>query len=1330
MASNEEIPVGARVEIKHIQGARGIVRFSGQTQFQVGKWIGVELSEAKGRNDGTVQGVAYFKCKANYGVFVKPSQVAIVKEPEPTPGPSRARPSLGHVRTPSNGISRTPSLRSVQPSSPSSRSGSPSKTVASPAATATTFRASRLGASSTLAPPSPSKPTRPGASVVQTPGGLRRTGTAGSATSATSAASRRTSVIDTNLSASVSARNLDRESSRDSAPPTIRALPFKQPREREQPRAASPPLTTSQLRSVSGASQSSSLLSPLGSDLQVSQSPIHDGSDDAGEGVAPPSKPTVHINDEEVQELRSKLATADDELQSLRAKIRVLETHRQTDSRQIRELESRLSDAESFVALRPKLQAKLTQQQTDLIAARRELADAQQLAELNESRLLDAQESLEMAALDKEVAEERAEVAEQEVEELKERLAVAEVELGVLKDGTHPHAEGEEGEEDGGVDPAVAGSLAYIQLEKQNVRLKEALIRLRDVTQETDAEQRRRISDMEKDVQALDELQAELESAYIKLTNADTQIEDLKLQLDDALGAEDMLVQLTERNLLLGEKIEEMRITIEDLEALRELSDELEENHVETEKAMQDEINDKDVQLNAQGRKIDELNEACQDLEGTVVQFRELVMQLQTELDGLRAQTQTAQSESAVAASQTAQAMALNLRLQSHASKAHARALELELAKLEAREAKEMLSITAPHLPALYNEQDADAVAAYMFFKRMAAKAELINVVVAQVHGLPDILGGSVTDTLVGVTELRISIGSLAVSCRRFAAVLKRCDADSFLNAGRLYPELAPMERRVDMHIDLLRREEFREMECAVDVNKIMAQFEHLAETYFAGFEFDLGERELSVVASLDLELDMYMATIAAAKTSVGDILKDEELASDLAGLDPQKEFFEPMQRVLDHTKSAKTLSKRLTRRIEDLILDNSALKSHLVPELQAVTNHTAELLNFGISLAQQVMPYAGDARANHAPFVLSKVLGFVRETATSTVGKTRRDVGSPWEALGGAMAALINDANALLPVTMEGENVVRIAGSPPWTTRVAEIKANLAVNVEAERRAAQLSEELTAMARTLKARDVTLQEERVRTELMERRMEGVKRQQDAFQQVEAELAQARKQERSYEDALEQLQADLDAMEQENARLKAAVPSGNEKPAQAQQQEATMGIGMGMGYGEGVQLGEGSLETGYLLEQLEAFRGAVKFLRTENAYLRGADLHAEIAALPPLPAPSSPRPTTPPLVASTLADSDSEDEEGVRTPPGPQSIRELVTERKVLFRRVVAFAAAPKIVDLSARPKRGWVPKSKLPEAQVLARKLEAERLGRKVRGLVERTNLAVAAIH
>ncbi len=38
-----------------------------------------------------------------------------------------------------------------------------------------------------------------------------------------------------------------------------------------------------------------------------------------------------------------------------------------------------------------------------------------------------------------------------------------------------------------------------------------------------------------------------------KFANAEAQVEGLKLQLDDALGAEDMLDQLTERNLQMGE---------------------------------------------------------------------------------------------------------------------------------------------------------------------------------------------------------------------------------------------------------------------------------------------------------------------------------------------------------------------------------------------------------------------------------------------------------------------------------------------------------------------------------------------------------------------------------------------------------------------------------------------------------------------------------------------------------------------------------------------------------------------------------------------------------
>ncbi len=67
---------------------------------------------------------------------------------------------------------------------------------------------------------------------------------------------------------------------------------------------------------------------------------------------------------------------------------------------------------------------------------------------------------------------------------------------------------------------------------------------------------------------------------------------------------------------------------------------------------------------------------------------------------------------------------------------------------------------------------------------------------------------------------MRSRIATLSTLCRRFSAVLRRCDVDSFLSMGRLYPEILPMEKRIDMHLNLLRRDEFREMECVSDIVK------------------------------------------------------------------------------------------------------------------------------------------------------------------------------------------------------------------------------------------------------------------------------------------------------------------------------------------------------------------------------------------------------------------------------------------------------------------------------------------------------------------------------
>lgn len=40
--------------------AKGVIAYIGVTEFAPGSWIGLVLDEAKGKNNGTIQGTSYF----------------------------------------------------------------------------------------------------------------------------------------------------------------------------------------------------------------------------------------------------------------------------------------------------------------------------------------------------------------------------------------------------------------------------------------------------------------------------------------------------------------------------------------------------------------------------------------------------------------------------------------------------------------------------------------------------------------------------------------------------------------------------------------------------------------------------------------------------------------------------------------------------------------------------------------------------------------------------------------------------------------------------------------------------------------------------------------------------------------------------------------------------------------------------------------------------------------------------------------------------------------------------------------------------------------------
>jgi dynactin 1 len=56
----------------------------------------------------------------------------------------------------------------------------------------------------------------------------------------------------------------------------------------------------------------------------------------------------------------------------------------------------------------------------------------------------------------------------------------------------------------------------------------------------------------------------------------------------------------------------------------------------------------------------------------------------------------------------------------------------------------------------------------------------------------------------------------------------------------------------------------------------MLAQFEHLADTAFSGFEADLAERELDLAVQLDCDLDSFVAAIGLTKTALENSVKDD----------------------------------------------------------------------------------------------------------------------------------------------------------------------------------------------------------------------------------------------------------------------------------------------------------------------------------------------------------------------------------------------------------------------------------------------------------------------
>ncbi|UZJ57502.1 hypothetical protein CBS101457_006822 [Exobasidium rhododendri] len=1051
------------------------------------------------------------------------------------------------------------------------------------------------------------------------------------------------------------------------------------------------------------------------------------------------------------------------EVEELKVKLKIAEKKREEDREKIKEAERIRMESEQFLAIKPKMTAKQVELQDQLKDLHKMEKDWTLQREDYERQISELSDTLEITALDREVAEEKAEGALEELRIMTDKVEEMQVDIEVLREENALY-------EQGPIDDKEKLSIGYIQLEKQNERLKDALVRLRDMSVEGDADQKRRIAVLEKDLSALDDLQASYESVCTRLESSDALLEDLKIQLDDALGAEEMLEQLTERNLVLTEKLEEMSIAIEDLEALRELNDELEETHLETEKQLQEEVDLKDIQLREHRIRTESLEGNIVEYENTFGQFRELVMNLQSEVQTLRDDDK---ARDAGKSSGDDQAMLnLNLKLQSSTLKSQAKTIELEIGKLQAQQATTHLEMISPYLPKEFFEQDKDACESLLFFQRIAAKTDIIKTIVEGNHDIASSLIGVVEESLIKVCKMRHSLAHFIVLTRQISAEIQLASIPTFLKSGRMYKELTTIEKRIDHFIEQLREEALNEEECGKEYNRFVNSLDDfdfaLMEGSDEGLFSDLAAKELGSAILFDLDLDTIAAALGFSKQNIAALYNDylsqgttsaegeappAEIEFQMNELDINDCLFQPIQDQINNIRSTKVPARKLLRRLATLNNNSEAVKMDAIEKLPSLGRLTSQLVQFSTTLVTNFSTYTNEVRVNKSAFELNAILQFV-QNATGDVmlqGEVKREE-PMWALIHAQTAQLSQTVGELLGAATEQENVIKITGPLPWIGRVEEIKRSQSENVDSQRIIVKQTEDLKELYKQTKFRDEALQENTIKIERLNKQVKKSKEELLAVEGLKSDLSEMTRRMKAYEEGNSALQGELEQLQREYERvlkergtqvkdgaasLSSAGTEGKSGP-DGTSSHLPGNVSLSTGYAHNSTMSSSSLEASYLNDQLEAVRGALRYLRMENNVLKSRDVLSKFETLPRLLSGQAPP-------QEEEGDGEAIDpSKGIPRPRKETIIDESMnSEGRKLMKELMRIASCPRVVSLTPlgkvdglnssdkkqqqqqqqnhRPKRSWTPMAKLPQTQLYEQTLERSRIQRRIQSLHEK---------
>uniref|UniRef100_A0A2K5C546 Dynactin subunit 1 n=1 Tax=Aotus nancymaae TaxID=37293 RepID=A0A2K5C546_AOTNA len=905
--------------------------------------------------------------------------------------------------------------------------------------------------------------------------------------------------------------------------------------------------------------------------------------------TSPGAAPPLPSPSKEEEGLRAQVRDLEEKLETLRLK-------RAEDKAKLKELEKHKIQLEQVQEWKSKMQEQQADLQRRLKEARKEAKEALEAKERYMEEMADTADAIEMATLDKEMAEERAESLQQEVEALKERVDELTTDLEILK------AEIEEKGSDG-----AASSYQLKQLEEQNARLKDALVRMRDLSSSEKQEHVKLQKLMEKKNQELEVVRQQRERLQEELSQAESTIDELKEQVDAALGAEEMVEMLTDRNLNLEEKVRELRETVGDLEAMNEMNDELQENARETELELREQLDMAGARVREAQKRVEAAQETVADYQQTIKKYRQLTAHLQDMNREL-----TNQQEASVERQQQPPPETFDFKIKFAETKAHAKAIEMELRQMEVAQANRHMSLLTAFMPDSFLRPggDHDCVLVLLLMPRLICKAELIRKQAQEKFELSENcserpgLRGAAGEQLSFAAGLVYSLSLLQATLHRYEHALSQCNVDVYKKVGSLYPEMSAHERSLDFLIELLHKDQLDETVNVEPLTKAIKYYQHL-------YSIHLAEQPEDCTMQLADHIKFTQSALDCMSVEVGRLrafLQGGQEATDIALL------------LRDLETSCSDIRQFWDKNgfgVSDTLLDCRKHLTWVVAVLQEVAAAAAQLI-------------APLAENEGLPVAALEELAF---KASEQIYGTPSS--SPYECLRQSCKILISTMNKLATAMQEGEYDAERPPSkpPPVELRAAALRAEI---TDAEGLGLKLEDRETVikeLKKSLKIKGEELSEANVRLSLLEKKLDSAAKDADErIEKVQTRLEETqallRKKEKEFEETMDALQADIDQLEAEKAELKQRLNSQSKRTIEGLRGPPPSGIatlvsgiaGGGIpGQAPGSVPGPGLVkDSPLLLQQISAMRLHISQLQHENTILKGAQMKASLASLPPL----------------------------------------------------------------------------------------------------------------